>query len=160
MLVVVVDEVAGTGGRGPAGGGLIEDGVVVVSVGVCMPVESEAWTARAARRDRGQSSGVSGYSMGLSAMYSMGLSAMYSSGRLFPKALGSSLDKSLYCTSESVTWPSLSSGSVSLYHMVPYSSMIMPRFITRGICPGIPSVGGVSGEPPGEVMYAGSSPAI
>ena len=93
-------------------------------------------------------------------MYSIGLSAMYSSGRLLPNAFGRLLDKSLNCTSESEMRPSLSSGSVSLYHMVPYSSMNMPRFITRGICPGIPSVGGVSGEPPGEVMYAGSSPAI
>jgi hypothetical protein len=91
-----------------------------VSIGVAVPAKSEACTARAALRERGQSSGVSGYSMGLSAMYSMGLSAMYSSGRLLPKALGRSLDKSLYCTSESVIWPSLSSGSVSLYHMVPY----------------------------------------
>jgi hypothetical protein len=159
---LVVSEGVGIGGSGLAGGGVVEDGMAVVSVGVAVPVKSVAWRARAARvrRDRGQSSGVSGYSMGLSAMYSMGLSAMYSSGRLLPKAFGSSLDKSLKCTSESEMRPSLSSGSVSLYHMVPYSSMTMPRFITRGICPGIPSVGGVSGEPPGEVMYAGSSPAI
>lgn len=156
--MAVVVEAVGMGGSGPSGGGVIADGVVVVSVGTGVPVG--AWTARAALRDRGQSSGVSGYSMGLSAMYSIGLSAMYSSGRLLPNAFGRSLDKSLNCTSESEMRPSLSSGSVSLYHMVPYSSMNMPRFITRGICPGIPSVGGVSGEPPGEVMYAGSSPAI
>lgn len=145
----------GMGGSGPAGGGAVAGGVVdvvVVFMVMGVPVESEVLMARAALGDRGQSSGVSGYSMGLS--------AIYSSGRLLPKAFGRSLDRSVDRTSESEMRPSLSSGSVSLYHMVPYSSMIMPRCITLGVCPGIPSVGGVSGEPPGEVMYAGSSPAI
>lgn len=145
----------GMGGSGPAGGGAVAGGVVdvvVVFMVMGVPVESEVLMARAALGDRGQSSGVSGYSMGLS--------AMYSSGRLLPKAFGRSLDRSVDRTSESEMRPSLSSGSVSLYHMVPYSSMIMPRCIILGVCPGIPSVGGVSGEPPGEVMYAGSSPAI
>jgi len=149
-------EVLGMGGSGPAGGGV----VAAVSMGTGVPVESESLIARAALGDRGQSSGVSGYSIGLSMRLSVGLSAMYSSGRLLPKALGRSLDNSLDSTSESVIKPSLSSGSVSLYHMVPYSSIITRWFINRGVCPGRPSVGGVSGEPPGEVIYAGSSPAI
>lgn len=72
----------GIGGSGPVGGSVVaagtgEDGV---TVGVGVSLLSDVCAARVALAGRGQSSGVSGYSMGLS--------AMYSSGRLLWKGVG------------------------------------------------------------------------
>jgi len=64
----------GSGGSGPVGGSVVEAGIVEdgVTVGVGVSPLSDAYAARVALAGRGQSSGVSGYSMGLSAMYSSG----------------------------------------------------------------------------------------
>ena len=136
----------GIGGSGPVGGGVVAAGVVAVGVGVS--VASDVSAAVVAFAGRGQSSGASGYSIGLS--------AMYSSGRLLWNGVG----KFVESTSESEVRPSLASESESLYHMVPWASMRIPDLITRGICSGMSSFGGVSGEALGLVIYAGSSPAI
>jgi hypothetical protein len=99
----------GIAGRGPVGGGVVAAGVVAVGVSVDVEVSfaSEESAARVALAGRGQSSGVSGYSIGLS--------AMYSSGRLLWNGVG----KFVESTSESEARPSLASESESLYHMVP-----------------------------------------
>jgi hypothetical protein len=140
----------GIAGRGPVGGGVVAAGVVAVGVSVDVEVSfvSEESAARVALAGRGQSSGVSGYSIGLS--------AMYSSGRLLWNGVGRFVES--ISVSEARPW--LASESESLYHMVPWASIRIPDRITRGTCSGKSSTGGVSGEALGDVMYAGSSPAI
>lgn len=117
------------GGRGPVGGGVVFDGwrlVVVAFDVVVLGVSSSAGSmmARVAAAGRGQSSGVSGYSVGFS--------AMCSSGGLLPKAFG----RLAASTSESDRRASLSSESDALYHMVPCASMTTPGLTTRGVWPG------------------------
>lgn len=141
----------GIGGRGPLGGRVVAGGMVGedMAVGLVVSFASDVYTGRVALAGRGQSSGVSGYSIGLS--------AMYSSGRLLWKGVGRFVENA----SESEWRPSLASESDSLlYHMLPWGSIRIPGLITRGMCSGISSVGGVSGEVLGVVIYAGSSPAI
>jgi hypothetical protein len=102
--------VTGIGGSGPVGGSVVAAGIVEEQVagGVRVSLASDKYAARLALVGRGQSSGVSGYSIGLS--------AMYSSGRLLWKGVGRLFDES---ASESERRPSLASESESLYHMVP-----------------------------------------
>lgn len=140
----------GIGGSGPVGGRVVAGGMVVgdMAVGLGVSFESDVYTTRVALAGRGQSSGASGYSMGLSAMYSRGRRLWNGVGRFVESA------------SESEWRPSLASESSSLYHTVPWASIRIPDLITRGICSGTSSVGGVSGEVLGVVIYAGSSPAI
>lgn len=121
---------------------------IVVAVGVGVVLPCGVCARRMALTGRGQSCGVSGYSIGLS--------AMYSSGRLLWKGVGRFVEG----TSVSEWRPSFASESESLYQMVPLASICIPDLITRGICSGISSIGGVSGEVLGVVIYAGSSPAI
>lgn len=116
------------GGRGPVGGGVVFDGwrFVVVAFGVIVLAVSSSGgsMARVAAAGRGQSSGVSGYSVGFS--------AMCSSGGLLPKALGRLAAR----TSESDRRASLSSESDALYHIVPCASITTPGRTTRGVWPG------------------------
>ena len=104
-----VGVVIGIGGSGPVGGSVVAAGIVEedVAVGVRESFVSDEYASRVALTGRGQSSGVSGYSMGLS--------AMYSSGRLLWKGVGRFVESA----SESEWRPSLASESESLYHMVP-----------------------------------------
>ena len=69
----------GSGGSGPVGGRVVAGGIVAEDLAVDWSV-SDVYTGRVALAGRGQSSGVSGYSIGLS--------AMYSSGRLLWKGVG------------------------------------------------------------------------
>lgn len=79
---------------------------VAVGVGVSAASASGESTARGARVLNGQSSAVS--------RYSIGDSAMYSSGRRLPNGVG----RLVVSTSESDTRPSLPSWSDSLYQIV------------------------------------------
>ena len=94
----------GIGGSGPVGGRVGAGGIVgeEMAVGLGVLVASGEYTGRVALAGRGQSSGVSGYSIGLS--------AMYSSGRRLRKGVG----KFVESTSESEWRPSLASESESL----------------------------------------------
>lgn len=85
---------------------MVSVGVIAVdvAVGVGVSVASEVSVPLVALAGSGQSSGASGYSIGLS--------AIYSSGRLLWKGVGR-------LTSESEARPSLASESESLYHIVP-----------------------------------------
>lgn len=133
----------GIGGRGPEGGAwgvekwVVGFGVSLASAGVVMArFDLEPARERSALLGRGQSSGVSGYSIGLSAMSSI-------MGRL-RKGLGR-----IASGSEEAS----SSGSVSLYQVVPWASTITAGLRTRGVWSGRSFAGGVKGEPPaGEVV--------
>lgn len=98
----------GIGGSGPVGGRVVAGGIVAEDLAVSLGVSfvSDVYTTRVALAGRGQSSGVSGYSMGLS--------AMYSSGRLLWKGVGRFVDSA----SESELRPSMASESESLYHVL------------------------------------------
>ena len=85
--------VMGIGGSGPVGGRVVAGGIVSLAC--------DGSTTRPALAGRGQSSGVS--------EYSIGLSAMYSSGRLLWKGVGRFVDSA----SESEWRPSLASESDS-----------------------------------------------
>ena len=95
----------GIGGSGPVGGRVVAE---EKAVDLAVSFVSEVYPERVVLPGRGQSSGVSGYSIGLS--------AMYSSGRLLWKGVG----RFVVNASESEWRPSLASESESLlYHMVP-----------------------------------------
>lgn len=94
----------GSGGSGPVGGRVVAEEIAAEDKAVNLGVSfvSEVYPGRVALAGRGQSSGVSGYSIGLS--------AMYSSGRRLWKGVG----KFVESTSESEWRPSLASESESL----------------------------------------------